>query len=78
MIRVPLFDLKFLNELAAGGVGTFKSAALKRIPIKLNRSFNRPNQECALDFTRLSHFLRRTGAHFGGKCFSRAMWRLVA
>jgi hypothetical protein len=28
MILVPLFDLKFLNELATGGVGNFKSAAL--------------------------------------------------
>src|SRR5262249_53542089 len=26
--------------------------------------------ECALDSMRLSHFLRRTGAHFGGKCSS--------
>src|SRR5215207_4357677 len=28
MARVPLFDLKFLYELAAGAVGTSKSAAL--------------------------------------------------
>jgi hypothetical protein len=28
MILVPLFDLKFLDEIAAGGAGNFKSAAL--------------------------------------------------
>src|SRR5439155_19772540 len=28
MLLVPLFDLKFLTELAATAVGTFKSAAL--------------------------------------------------
>jgi hypothetical protein len=28
MILVPLFDLKFLIELAASGLGNFKSAAL--------------------------------------------------
>jgi hypothetical protein len=28
MILVPLFDLKFLTEFAAGGVRNFKSAAL--------------------------------------------------
>jgi hypothetical protein len=27
MILVPLFDLKFLNELAVGGAGISKSAA---------------------------------------------------
>src|SRR5947209_1584080 len=31
MILVPLFDLKFLIEFAAGGVGTSKSAALGAI-----------------------------------------------
>src|SRR4051794_13384740 len=30
MVLVPLFDLKFLHEFAAGVVGTFKSAALAR------------------------------------------------
>jgi hypothetical protein len=36
MILVPLFDLKFLNEFAAGGAGNFKSAALgvpKQAPV---------------------------------------------
>src|SRR5215510_950118 len=28
MVLTPLFDLKFLNELAAGGVGTSNRAAL--------------------------------------------------
>jgi len=28
MILVPLFDLKFVVEFAAGGCGNFKSAAL--------------------------------------------------
>src|SRR5262249_45783034 len=28
---------------------------------------------CALDSTGLSHFLRRTGVHFGGKCFTRRL-----
>src|SRR5262249_28133885 len=28
---------------------------------------------CALDSRRLSHFLRRTSVHFGGKCFSKHM-----
>jgi len=40
MILVPLFDLKFLNQRM-----NFKSAALKRIPIELNRSLKRPNQD---------------------------------
>jgi hypothetical protein len=30
MIPVPLFDLKFLNEIAASGVGTSKWAALEK------------------------------------------------
>src|SRR5215467_2002136 len=34
--------------------------------------------ECALDSIRLSHFLRRTGAHFGGKCSSALALALVA
>jgi hypothetical protein len=37
MVLVPLFDLKLLTEVAAGGRRNFKSAALKRFPPDLNR-----------------------------------------
>jgi hypothetical protein len=34
MILVPFFDLKFLREFAAGGVGTSnRKAALERVPV---------------------------------------------
>jgi len=35
MILVPLFDLKFLTEVAAGGCRNFKSAALVRLQVIL-------------------------------------------
>src|SRR5207244_7894467 len=43
---------------------------LERISLNWNRFPTGPNKGCALDSIRLSHFLRRTGVHFGGKCSS--------
>jgi hypothetical protein len=37
MILVPLFDLKFLTEFTAGGVGTSKFAALVAVAPQLAR-----------------------------------------
>ena len=45
MILVPLFDLKFLTEFAAGGVGNFKSAALGAEHILCASSYHRAGIE---------------------------------
>src|SRR5262245_555422 len=52
MILVPLFDLKFLDEFAAGGAGTSKSAALAsphppaRPGVNLHRRPGPPPGDC--------------------------------
>jgi hypothetical protein len=45
MILVPLFDLKFLTEFAAGDVGTFKSAALAHDPEKWKPVFGKDHAQ---------------------------------
>jgi len=47
-----------------------RTRASKAHPDQIESVFEETEPGCALDSMRLSHFLRRTGAHFGGKCFS--------
>jgi len=42
-------------------------------PDQIEAIFEQTEPGCALASIRLSHFLRRTGAHFGGKCFRAAL-----
>src|SRR5262249_40021000 len=57
-----------------GPQGAAPPAALcvapKAHPDQIEWVFEETEPGCALGSMRLSHFLRRTGVHFGGKCFS--------
>jgi len=79
------FVLRAISDLRASGSG--KSGRLRPMPQtgpapcsghakahpdQIDSVFEETEPGCALDSMRLSHFLRRTGAHFGGKCSSAA------
>jgi hypothetical protein len=59
-----------------GGGSSGKSTARAHSD-KVDLRFRKCASECALASLRLSHFLRKTGVHFSGKC-SRASQMVVS